>query len=59
MTRADALELVARLALGLPADIDGVRRLLERVAQRDDAELLRDVLTEQGARSVLEERRRW
>ena len=45
----------AGLAEGLPADDSGVRRLLERISTADDAEALRDVLTEHGARALLDE----
>ena len=56
MTREEALELVGRLVVGLPADEAGVRRLLERISVADEAEALRDVLTEHGARAMLEAR---
>ena len=56
MTRDEALQEIHRLMLGLPAheDIDGmVSRLMERIAAHADPELLRDVLVEVGARSLL------
>jgi hypothetical protein len=55
MTRADALATLGRLAHGLDADHAGCSRLLERIAgQGDEAELLRDLLVEQGARALLD-----
>lgn len=59
MTRAEALAAVRRLATGLPAeeDVDAiVARFMERVAASEDGELLRDVLTELGAKALLEAR---
>ncbi len=55
MTRTEALDAVRRLAVGLAPDLAGCSRLLERVSNHDDAEALRDVLTEAGARALLEE----
>ena len=57
MTRQEALDVVGRLSAGLGADDAGVRRLLERVSQHDEAERLRDALIEAGAAAVLEARR--
>ena len=54
MTRPEALALLRRLAVGLVPDQAGCARLLERVAASEDAEALRDALTEEGARAVLE-----
>ena len=54
MTRAEAVAIVRRLAAGLDPTDTGVRRLLERISVRDDAEALRDALTEAGAAAVLE-----
>jgi hypothetical protein len=54
MTRASALATLRTLAIGLPADVEGVRRFLERISARDDAELLRDLLVEEGARALLD-----
>jgi hypothetical protein len=56
MTRQEALSAVAQRAAGLDADDAGVRRLLERISQADQAEALRAALTELGARAVLEAR---
>jgi hypothetical protein len=55
MTRSEALTLFRSLALGLAPDLGGVARLMERISSRDEAELLRDVLVELGARALLEE----
>lgn len=55
MTRGEALAVVYRLAVGLPADLAGAERLLERVAGHEEAEALRAALTELGAKVVLEE----
>jgi hypothetical protein len=54
MTREGAQRLLRSLAGGLPSNLEGERRLLERIAVRHDAEELRDALTERGARAVLE-----
>ncbi len=54
MTRSEALDAVRKLAAGLTPDLAGCARLLARVANHDDAEALRDVLTEAGARALLE-----
>lgn len=57
MTRPEALDAVRRLAHWLPpGDVEAtVARLMERVASTEDAELLRDALTEMGARALLRE----
>jgi hypothetical protein len=60
MTRQEALATVRRLAIGLPAEggVDSaVARLMERISSTEDAELLRDALTEAGARALLRDRR--
>ena len=54
MTRPEALATLRRLAGTLAPDLDGVRRLLERVASHDDAEALRSALTELGAAALLD-----
>ena len=54
MTHAEALATLRRLAGGLPADLAGCARLLERVANHDEAELLRDALVELGVHVVLD-----
>lgn len=54
MTRPEALATLRRLALGLPLDVSGIGRLLERIARHDEAEALRDALVELGAKSYLE-----
>ena len=49
-----ALSRLSTIAAGLDADDDGVCRLMERVAQQDDAaEALRAALALEGARVVL------
>ncbi len=55
MMRAQALEELHRLATGLPCDGAGCGRLLERISQSDDPEMLRAVLTELGAAALLDE----
>ena len=55
VTRAQALEELHRLATGLPCDAAGYGRLLERISQSDDPEMLRAVLTELGAAALLDE----
>ena len=55
MTRSEALGILARLAGGLAADAAGVARLLERVSEQEDPEMLRDVLVEVGAAALLRE----
>jgi hypothetical protein len=45
--------VLARLSTGLPDDLAGQRRLLERGASHDDAEMLRAVIVELGAAAVL------
>lgn len=54
MTREQALAALRRLSLGLAPDLDGVRRLLERISVHDQAELLRDLLIERGAEALLD-----
>ena len=54
MTREAAVADLRRLRRGLPADDRGMRKLLERVSEHQERELLRDVLIEEGARHVLE-----
>jgi hypothetical protein len=54
MSRAEALETLRGMAHGLPCDMSGCARLLERVAQTDEAEALRAALTEVGARTLLD-----
>ncbi len=54
MTRSEALDAVRKLAGGLPPDLAGCARLLERISNHDDAEALRDVLTEARARALLD-----
>ena len=56
MTRDQALALLRSLSHGLGPDLEGTRRLLERVSVHADAETLRDALTELGAKALLEER---
>jgi hypothetical protein len=46
---------VRRLARSLAPDLEGQRRLLERMSQSEAAEALRDALTEEGARRLLED----
>jgi hypothetical protein len=46
------------LAAGLEPGLDGVRRLLERLAHHDEAEALRAVLVEEGAQALLGTRAR-
>ncbi len=54
MTRPEAVATLHRLAVGLAPDLAGCGRLLERISQADDPEMLRDVLTELGARALLD-----
>jgi hypothetical protein len=54
MTRAAALAILHRLAAGLPSDMAGCARLMERIAEHDEAETLRAALAELGARALLE-----
>jgi hypothetical protein len=54
VTRPEALVLLRSLTLGLDPDLAGVARLMERISARDEAELLRDALTELGARALLD-----
>jgi hypothetical protein len=55
MARIQAEHTLRRLAHALEPDLAGVRRLLERIAQAEDPELLRALLTERGAQAVLDE----
>jgi hypothetical protein len=55
VTRQDADRQLRLLAHGLAPDLDGTRRLLERVSQAGDPEMLRAVLTELGAERLLDE----
>ena len=65
MNRPEALGELHRLASGtdsegrpagakLETNLAGQRRLLERIASHDDAEALRDMLVELGARALLD-----
>ena len=58
MTRLEALALLRTLAHGLAPDLAGCSRLLERVAADEEAEALRDALTELGSRALLDEEAR-
>lgn len=58
MTREAALVDLRRLAVGLEPDLAGQRRLLERVAESDHSEELRDALIEMGAAALLDLERR-
>jgi len=53
VTREKASAALRDLAAGLPADGAGEARFLERVAAHADAELLRALLVEAGARAML------
>jgi hypothetical protein len=55
MTRNEALATVHRQAAGLAPDLDGTRRLLERVSTSEQAEELRAALVELGAEHVLDQ----
>jgi hypothetical protein len=55
MTRPEGVATLRRLAGGLAPDMAGCARLLERIAQSDAPEFLRDLLIEGGARALLEE----
>jgi hypothetical protein len=55
VTRGQAEETLKTLALGLAPDVAGHARLMERISVHTDAELLRDLLTEEGARALLED----
>jgi hypothetical protein len=55
MTRQEGRTLLVKLAAGLAVDDAGVRRLLERIAERDQCEELRALLVEAGARAFLNE----
>jgi len=59
MTRGEALAVLRRLSAGLHPDLEGVRRLLERASVHAEAEVLRDALTEEGARALLDEGSDW
>ncbi len=56
MNRPEALDLLRTLAHGLRPDLSGTARLLERVSQQAEAELLRDALADAGALLLLD---RW
>lgn len=55
MTRETALDSLRRLSAALPPDLAGTARLLERISQTEEPELLRDLLIERGAAALLEE----
>ncbi len=52
--RPETLAELRRLAVGLLRDDTSVRRLLERVAAAEEPERLRALLTELGAKSLLD-----
>ena len=54
MTRGQTLAELRHLASGLPPDDASLRRLLERIAAEDEPERLRALLTELGARWLLD-----
>lgn len=54
MTRPEAVGALLTLARGLTADHAGVERLLERIVEHEQGEMLRDALVEVGARSILD-----
>ena len=54
MTRQTTLAELRRLAAGLPPTDAAVRRLLERIAGSDEPERLRALLTELGAKALLD-----
>lgn len=53
MNRFDANAVLQRLGHGLSPDSAGVARLLERISQAEEPELLRALLTERGALALL------
>jgi hypothetical protein len=55
VTRELARAELRRLAHGLEPDLAGVMRLLERISQADDPEVLRGLLAERGAEALLDE----
>ena len=55
MTRPQTLDELRRLVVGLSTDDASVRRLLERISQAEEPERLRALLTELGARSLIDE----
>jgi hypothetical protein len=54
VTRAEALAALRVLTVGLAPDLAGQARLLERIASHEEHEALRDALTEEGARALLD-----
>lgn len=54
MDRASAEAALRKLAIGLAPDLAGCARLLERISAHENPEALRDALTEQGVRALLE-----
>jgi hypothetical protein len=55
MTRVEALKILSDLARGLAPDAACVHRLMERIAERDEATDLRAFLVELGARALLKD----
>jgi hypothetical protein len=58
VTREEGARLLRGLALGLKPDLEGARKLLERISVADDRELLTALLVERGAEVVLDEEMR-
>lgn len=54
MTPTAARSALRSLAVGLPNDDSGARRLFERIAHHDEHETLRSTLAEIGARALLD-----
>lgn len=55
MNRPEALAVLRTVAGRLEPDAAGCARLLERISTQAEAELLRDVLVELGARALLDD----
>ncbi len=58
MTREMAVAVLQKLTHGLAVSDASVARLLERVSQAEDPQMLRDLLVLAGAHAVLEEAQR-
>jgi hypothetical protein len=55
--RAEAAYRLGTLARGLTPDLDGVRRLRERIVADEEHEALQDVLLDLGAQALLDQSR--
>jgi hypothetical protein len=60
MSRPEAVAALQKMTRGLSPNMSGMAKLLERIARHEEAQVLRFLLIEEGAKSLLtaEQRRK-